>query len=206
MQIIALNTLTSDVRDAFLMEEFFELLISPNRWCRMRFLFLFLSITSKRKPFSYLFVADDAFPSSVNFMKPYPGILEQSSQKIFNYRLSRARRTVENTFGLLASVYRIFRRPLLMNLDHSEVVTVIALYLHNFLGMSASSKSICAPPSTSDLKDTENGVIFPGKWRKTTAGDTEIVNLARILRRPANDVKSVREEFKQFFVSNDGRV
>jgi hypothetical protein len=33
-------------------------------------------------------------------MKPYPGTLEQSSGRIFNYRLTRARRIVENTFGL----------------------------------------------------------------------------------------------------------
>jgi hypothetical protein len=71
---------------------------------------------------SLLFVADDAFPSSVNIVKPCPGILEKSSERIFNYRLSRARRIVENTFGLLASVYRVFRRPLLVNSDHSEVV------------------------------------------------------------------------------------
>jgi hypothetical protein len=56
---------------------------------------------------SLLFVADDAFSLSVNIMKPYPGILEQSSEGIFKYRLSRVRRIVENTFGLSASVYRV---------------------------------------------------------------------------------------------------
>jgi hypothetical protein len=56
------------------------------------------------------------------------------------------------------------------------------------------------------LEDTENGVIVPGKWRHTTAGDTGIINLALIPRRPSNDAKSVREEFKQFFMSNDERV
>jgi hypothetical protein len=42
--------------------------------------------------------------------------------------------------------------------------------------------------------------IFPGKWRQTAVGDTGIVNLTRIPRRPPNDAKSVREEFKQFFM------
>jgi hypothetical protein len=140
-------------------------------------------------------------------MKPYPGILEQSSERILNYRLSKARRVVENTFGLLASVCRVFRRPLLVNLEHSEVVTSAAPHLqHSFLRMTAASKSIHTPPSTFDLEDTENSVIVPVKWKQTTAGDTGIVNLARIPGRPPNDAKSVREEFKQFFMSNDGRV
>jgi hypothetical protein len=120
-QIISFNTLTSDIRDAFLIEELFELLLSPKSWCKINFPFLFLSIT--RKPSPYLFVADDAFPFSANIMKSYPVILEQSSLRISNYRLSWAR-TVENTFRLLASVYREFRRSLLVNLDHSEVVTL----------------------------------------------------------------------------------
>jgi hypothetical protein len=113
---------------------------------------------------------------------------------------------VENTFGLLASVFRVFRRPFLVHLEHSEVETVSALYLHSFLRMSATSKSIYAPPSTFDVEDTENGVIVLGKWRQTTAGDTGMVNLARIPRRPPNDSNLVRKEFKQFFMSTDGRL
>jgi hypothetical protein len=87
-------------------------------------------LKGREKLSPYVFIVDDAFPLSVNIMNPYPGILEQSSE--FNYRLSRARKVVENTFGSLASVFRVFRRPLLMNLEHSKVVTVAALYLHNF--------------------------------------------------------------------------
>jgi hypothetical protein len=59
--------------------------------------------------FPNLFVADDAFPLSVNIMKPYPGIFEQLSERFFNYCLSQAGRIVENNFVLLASVYSVFR-------------------------------------------------------------------------------------------------
>jgi len=41
-------------------------------------------------------------------MKPFPGNhLQGSPQRVFNYRLSRARRVVENAFGIMASVLRV---------------------------------------------------------------------------------------------------
>jgi hypothetical protein len=57
-------------------------------------------------PVLYVIVADDAFPLTRHTMKPYATDLNKGSPKrVFNYRLSRARRIVENAFGLLASVF-----------------------------------------------------------------------------------------------------
>lgn len=85
----------------------------------------------------YIFLADGAFALSKHVMKPYPGNHDAGSPKrLFNQNLSRYRVVVENTFGILTSVFRIFRRP--MDLDPHTVskLTMTCVLLHNCLRTS----------------------------------------------------------------------
>ena len=55
------------------------------------------------EPMPFTIVADDAFPLKSYLMKPYPHKKLNHDQRIFNYRLSRTRRVVENVFGILSN-------------------------------------------------------------------------------------------------------
>ena len=52
-------------------------------------------------------LGDEAFALDEHLMKPYPYRSAMGDQKVFNYRLSRARRIVENAFGILYSLCKI---------------------------------------------------------------------------------------------------
>ncbi|ENN83008.1 hypothetical protein YQE_00628, partial [Dendroctonus ponderosae] len=66
-----------------------------------------LALPGRTMPVPFVIVADAAFTLSEKILKPYPFKGMSKAQRIFNYRLSRARRVVENAFGVLASRFRI---------------------------------------------------------------------------------------------------
>lgn len=90
-------------------------------------------LPGRTQPSLYIFV-DDAFPLLRNILKPYPGVQEKGSKsRIFNYRLSRACRISMNVFGILSSVFRVFRKPLLLSPEKATRITLAAIHLHNYL-------------------------------------------------------------------------
>ena len=76
-------------------------------------------------------------------MGPYPGHLLPEEKENFNQRLSRARRVVENAFGILAARWRILLQTINADTNLVEAITKACVCLHNFLRVN--SPAYCPP-------------------------------------------------------------
>lgn len=161
-------------------------------------------LQNRDKLLPYYFLGDSAFSLGENLMKPYAGTHSKGSkERVFNYRLSRARRVVENAFGILASVFRILRKPFLLQPQKVETIVMTLVLLHNFLRRS-SSCTVYTPQGSIDSENTENGEVIPGAWRNDTEG-TSFHPLQIIPRRSAANYKENREELAHYFL-NEGKI
>lgn len=106
-------------------------------------------------PRDFSIVGDDAFPLKTYLMKPYSRRYMTQEERIYNYRLSRALREIENTFGILVSKFRIFEKPISLKI---ESVDDVVLACCSLLIWYVSSGLI-------DYED-ENHRIIRGSWRE----------------------------------------
>lgn len=85
----------------------------------------------------YFFVGDEAFALDQNMMKPYSQRamnVDFHKKFFFNGRLSRARRVVENAFGILASRFRIFHTPINIKITSTiDKIVFSCCILHNLM-------------------------------------------------------------------------
>lgn len=114
-------------------------------------------VNNSDKLLNYVFVADEAFSLLPNLLKPFNRRDLTDERKIFNYRLSRARRIVENAFGILVSRFRIFHTSINLRLDNIDIVVMASCALHNFLRNKFSDTY--TPSGTLDYEDTIQGTM-----------------------------------------------
>uniref|UniRef100_A0A1X7VVW4 DDE Tnp4 domain-containing protein n=1 Tax=Amphimedon queenslandica TaxID=400682 RepID=A0A1X7VVW4_AMPQE len=142
----------------------------------------------------YVVVGDEAFPLQ-NMLRPYQGRNLPEDKAIFNYKVSRARRVIEKSFGILIARWRIFRCSVIA--DPTKVVLYIqaAIALHNFL---RSTESSFCPPGFTDGEDG-SGNFISGSWRN----DEDLVLECIIYSKTATDV---RDDYKSYLNSPEGKV
>ena len=66
-------------------------------------------------------------------MRPFARYGLTNKRRIFNYRLSRLRRVVENAFGLLANQWRLYHHHIYLNPDNVTTVVKGTVVHHNIL-------------------------------------------------------------------------
>ncbi|XP_071092733.1 uncharacterized protein [Haliotis cracherodii] len=90
-------------------------------------------------------------------MKPYTHIANMSiSQKTFNYRLSRARMTIENTFGRLKGRWRLLLKRMDVGVDFASNVVTTCVILHNLCEMHRETYIGNEVEDVDNTEDEEN--------------------------------------------------
>jgi hypothetical protein len=130
----------------------------------------------------YVFVGDEAFALRSDFLKPFSQRAVTRERLVFNRRLSRARRIVENVFGIMANRFRIFHTSINLTVDRINLVVLTCCVLHNFLHKKCATYSV----------EEENEDLPPSS--ETLAG-MQITHI----RNPSTHAKLVREMFLEYF-------
>lgn len=164
--------------------------------------------TGSDKEVSYYFVGDEAFQMSIHMMRPYPGRSLNEQKRIFNYQLFRTGRTIENTFGIFAARWRIFRRPIYTDLDVVDRFVLTAMCLHNFLRTKNDEKILlqqryCYPQFID--RETEEDLI-EGEWRQESQ-DIHIKPMGNIGGyRATREAYTMRDTLSSYFMTAAGEV
>ncbi|XP_022818061.1 uncharacterized protein LOC111350654 [Spodoptera litura] len=149
----------------------------------------------------YVFLADAAFALSTHIMKPFPGHHALGTpERLFNQKLSSSRVAVENTFGIMSSVFRIFKKPIPLNITKASLITMTCVLLHNFLRKSKTSQHLYSPPNSED-KYLNGELIQPGSWRQNYTGTFD--PLQPIPRRAPTCAVETRLKFTRYINENN---
>lgn len=142
----------------------------------------------------FCFVADEAYPLKENLMRPYDGRTLNNRRRVFNQRLSRARKVVECAFGILAKKWEIFQQPLRADVENAEKFVKAACALHNFV-RTRDGKMQDKPTTT-------------GTGESPEADSNALLDWERIEHpgRRSDKAINAREAFADYFMSDQGRV
>ncbi|XP_040286669.1 uncharacterized protein LOC120999712 [Bufo bufo] len=133
-------------------------------------------------PMPFVVVGDKDFQMCPNMIKPYSNRGLNFSKRIFNHRLTRARRIAESTFEILFRKWGILSTPRHLKRDTVDDIVQACVVLHNFL--------IMKKPLQDDLQSDDCGLQSSQNWdpRSTIAGN------------------SMRHNFAEYFISKAGWV
>lgn len=141
-------------------------------------------------PIPFVVIGDEGFGLHQHLMRPYGGNHLDRNKRIYNYRLTRARRYVECAFGILANKWRIFHRPLDVDTNTAISIVKACTVLHNFI---------------IDMEGVQSN-------RETTSNVSSVVDVFSDAPNEQNSTRGgrcanvIRTEFTNYFISTAGAV
>lgn len=130
----------------------------------------------------YVIIGDEAYPLLPHLMKPFSrDNFLQADESYYNYRLSRARRTVECAFGILFAKWRLLATSIQTSVELADYIVKCICLLHNLIidreGMQHNLQEVKHVPPISVRNRTSTG-------------------------RPDERAKKIRNLYKLYFCKN----
>lgn len=116
----------------------------------------------------FVLLGDEAYPLLEHLLRPFPRQNLNESKRIFNYRLSRARRVVECAFGILAAKWRILLKSIECKPENAEKIVKCVCVLHNII--------IDREGLQADMVDMNSNLSMNRKNNSSTANAQDIRN------------------------------
>lgn len=147
----------------------------------------------------YFIIGDEAFPLRPWLLKPIPRRGLGQEERIFNYRTSRARRVVENAFGILSAKFRCLRQPMAQTPDRVKTIVLACCILHNLI------RDRTRIIGDFDREDPDTHEVIPGAWRNEPQMSPLVVQGWRG-NTASKAGKALRDYMVEYFNSEAGRV
>lgn len=150
------------------------------------------------RPMPYFIAGDDAFALRTWLMKPYSKRYMTQAERIFNYRLSRARRIVENAFGILAHRFQCLLGTMKQTPSTVTSIVLACVCLHNLMRLRYPR----VQNRDMDQEDDQHNVI-PGAWREN---NPLLPVRGHQYRRETEAAKDQRQYLMAYYNSDVGSV
>lgn len=130
-------------------------------------------------PVPFVLLGDEGYPLLQYLMRPYPARNLDDQKRIFNYRLSRARNSVECAFGIMTAKWRLLHKSIEANVENAVQMVKAICVLHNFV---------------LTLENTDSNMAFQEKILSTNEAHHHAIH-----HRFSSDALRTRNTFCDYF-------
>ena len=114
----------------------------------------------------------------------------------------RARRIIENVFGIIANKFRLLRKPMNLHFDRVTDIVLSICAMHNFLLYTNNSRENYLHPRLIDYEEPGTYELRPGIWKDEAISENTFLPLERGNKHNyKTSQKEVRDEFMEYFVT-----